>query len=371
VSFQASAYEAMGRLDSLQARYPEHMYVAAMGWMLRGCYDSVVTSPLMSPRRRAEALGAMGRPADIPKRFPLLRKLAATAFLDNRSYDMLLSQYRDQREERALALALSGHVREVLEEYPDRRDACAIALCEQGGFDQAVSRFPERRGEHVQYLFAAGRYGDIAEHYSDYVAFYAMALTRLGRAEEVPWENTRFVLSGVDRAYAHAFAALHAEERKRPRSTDSVLQEQPMLQYGAGWNKAFFDCHLLGPVLHALRGDRNALPGAHAYIDAHHREHFAQQLWYASAFLAGAIDSSAYLQQPHGRCVHDRYQLYQAIIDELNGRQAHALVRYRSYDALPLASRLQTQQPVMEDIAYSPVTRAFVRWRIRVLAGQG
>ncbi len=354
-----------GRYDELRTRVPWNQEVRLLACRQMGLYDSCLT---IAPHRTLDCMQALlqaGRYDDILSRYAPYPKMCAQALLRGGRFEQVLRDCPDQRDLCAEALYRLGCYDELLGVYPQQRVACYKALALLEGEDTAFAVYPEQRSLHAQRLLQLGRFDELIARVPDQATHTAVALTRQNRRTQVDFDADPYHIGRRGRHEILSIWALRDWTHGKHRQALNHLGARPPVHLRdsaddlSGESHLRFGEFLLVPLLKAFDGDRGALRQVADSIEQHCRYHFAQQLYFESAYLAGYIGDTAFLAQPHGDSAAVRLELFRALRDDMRGDCAQARTTYAEILAVPFPSGLLS----------SHALREFLRWRLRELGG--
>ncbi len=350
----------LGRYHELRERAPWNTVARYFSLRQQGHYDSCLTLFPVRARDNQEALLFAGRNDEVLSRFSEYPLACTQALLNMRRYDEVLDSYPEQRSACAEALVALGRYRDVVEKYPERDTACFKALALHRGEDTAFAAYPLFRGLYAQRLLQRDRLDTLIARVPDQTTELAIALTRLERRGEAPFDSGLFRLSRRGRHDVLSVWALRDwTSGKRARALEHLRARPPIylrdMTDALGTDSHLrFGQFLLLPLLKAFDGDTAALGTVADSIAAHARYDFAQRAYYESAYLAGRIGDERFLAQPHGRRARTRLELLRALRDDVRGDSARSRETY--------VKLLDT--PFPEGLLCSHAVRELLRWRV-------
>lgn len=322
------------------------------------------------------------------------------------------------------ALLALGRFQEVLASFPDERRGCIRALKGLGRFDE-VARSPYLVSEdRYDIAVSTGDYASVVMDPRIGGYFRAYALCKAGRAAEITDPAFRFHpamlylgkaeellahrpisggiacealvalgrleeaagpgVPGIDKsgddpeslmvlgrtaeaeaayghpvAWAHAIAAAEAGDAAAAKTWRDQLQLPIDLLSDGDW----FTGMVIGPVLDADGGSKDALREALRYATAHWENVFAKRPWLIARFALGECGEAEVMAMP---TVPERaawLRVAQGVKAELAGDRAAAAAAWHAFLALPMDQRLLQQNTI------SPAVECFVRWRLRRAGG--
>ncbi len=257
------------------------------------------------------------------------------------------------RADRELASFLMGDGPRLARLDPDC-DYAWMQELEEGRFERYLQAHPvDDRGPDFGFtlragvLIASGRIEQVLREYK-HDSPRARALLALGRLDEALAQAAYDVpLVGLgafgDREAGRGAAALDLADRLG-RS-----------QFNHEDRTSGFPARLLGPLLHALGGDRAAAIARLRQVAEQEKDCLGQRLAYTARYLAGDIDDRAFLAQPFHLMADTRLLMAQGLRHDLRGDAPGAVACYRQVMAMPYYRTL-----------ISEVEWAFMAWRCRI-----
>jgi hypothetical protein len=296
----------------------------------RGDYDSVIAGFADLALVRLPALVLAGRHDVIFTEFRVSPAALGTSLFARNEFEGVLKHCPDIREWRAAALNGLGRHREVLSRYPEQRRECARALIAQGAVEDALARYPESRSDCAAELLRQRRWSEVAQRFANMPFEAGQALVELGRYDDIA-DGRGKVWVRPDQAHdLRARRAMREWFLGNQATADSVLSNPPAA-FQHLWQHQRFNRYLLLPVLYGLSGDTARLrQGCQTVMDNPHQV-FGRKLWYEAAYLAGAIDDSAFLAQPCRLRLELRLLAMRAIRSDIRGDTTDAVRCYREW----------------------------------------
>ncbi len=329
VAVCGEALRRLGRLDECLARYPRYAANVIPALRDKGEYESILR---LYPERVGDCIGVLWRMArwdELARYAPRRKPLQADLYLWNGEYERVLVECPDERYSCAVALYRLGRDEELLAQYPHQRDVCAAALLRQGKRVEALERYPDCRGTCAWQLFEKGAYDSVVQQFPDQTTARSWALAELGRYSQIPVDTGFVLLSYAEIANVLYLRAMREWDNSVVRRVDSLVAAANRIHRSQVDMQYRFARFLLAPALHALAGDTAALLTACQRLCGGDKYHYAQQLWYEAAWLAGRINDSDFLAQPFRLDAGQRLGLLKAIRHDVAGRATEAVAGYR------------------------------------------
>jgi hypothetical protein len=186
---------------------------------------------------------------------------------------------------------------------------------------------------YARHLLERGAYEQILRQYPDQTIEYGLALLATGREARLP-DTATFRFSRLDLHQLLTVRAMRAHVAGRTHRADSLLAARPVVYNAIGEFPLAFSELLVGPLLRAFDGEPEALTHAWQSFSPQRRYSYKQQLWHQAAYLAGAIEDSAFLAQPYRLFANDHLLLLRALRDDIAGCAAAAIAGYRAFRQL-------------------------------------
>jgi len=251
------------------------------------------------------------------------------------------------------------------------RSACARALYRTGRADEALTRYPESRPMYADRLIRMGAYDSVITRFPDQLARYGLACALAKRYGDIPYRTgTWRVSSAVYTDLLHIEVMQRWADGDRPGARRAAALPHVFSNFGVDKTIMRFGEFLLLPALEGLAGDTASMARQCRRIAAEHADRMNACLRHEALYLAGDIGDSAFLAQPYGYDVQDRFRFFKALRLDLEGRASEARAAYRVMpdvsDHQFLANPFAGQS---HQLLESSAVQRFAAWRIEELSG--